>query len=158
VKIFIDILSNKIVYPSIITTISAQVLKFLIDFYRNKRINWRSVFSMGGMPSSHSASVSALATSLSRYEPDGVFSLGFGSSLVFALIVMYDAAGIRRSAGQQAVVINKVVDKLEDESGKKIIKNNLKEVLGHTPIEVLMGAVFGFLVSWFICYVLDPIR
>lgn len=156
-NIIFEILSNKIVYPSVVTTIAAQLLKLLIDFYRNKKLTFKVLFSMGGMPSSHSASVTALVTSLARYEAKGIASLSFGSSLVFAFIVMYDAAGIRRSAGEQAVIINKVVERLEDESGRKIIRNNLTEVLGHTPIEVIMGAVFGFLLSWFLCYVLDPI-
>ncbi len=157
-NILFKLLSNKVVYPSVITTISAQFLKFLIDFYRNKQFNSKILFGMGGMPSSHAASVTSIVTALSRYEPNTLDSLSFGSSLVFAFIVMYDAAGIRRSAGQQAVIINKVVERLEDETGRKIIRNNLKEVLGHTPIEVFMGAVFGFLMAWLICYVLDPIR
>ena len=63
---------------------------------------------------------------------------------------MYDAAGIRRSAGQQAIVINKVVETLEDRHGEKLMKNDLVEVLGHTPIEVFMGAIYGFLITWYI--------
>ena len=155
-NIIFSILSNKIVYPSLVTMVCTQILKILIDFYRNKKLNYKLLFGMGGMPSTHAASVASLVTSLARYEKDGTGSLGFGSSLVFALIVMYDAAGIRRSAGQQAIIINKVVERLEDANGKRIIKNNLTEVLGHTPIEVVMGAVFGFLLSWFMCYVFDP--
>lgn len=157
-NILFKLLSNRVIYPSIITTTSAQLLKFFIDYYRNKQFNSKILFGMGGMPSSHAASVTSIVTALSRYEPSGLDSLSFGSSLVFAFIVMYDAAGIRRRAGEQAVIINKVVERLEDDTGRKIIRNNLKEVLGHTPIEVFMGAVFGFLMTWFICYVLDPIR
>lgn len=149
-EMLIKILNNKIVYPALITTLGAQVLKLIVDYYRDKDYGWSSVFSTGGMPSTHAATVSSLVTSLAKYEVGGLSSLSFGSSLVFAFIVMYDAAGIRRRAGEHAVMLNKVVDVIRDENGKKVLANNLVEVLGHTPVEVLMGAIFGFLVTWYI--------
>lgn len=152
-----EILLNKTVYPAVITIVLAQLLKLMIDYYRQNDFDISTLWSPGGMPSSHSASVASLVTSLARYEPNKLSSLSFGSSLVFAIIVMYDAAGIRRSAGRHAIAINRVIDIIRDNKGKKILSNHLTEVLGHTPFEVVMGAVFGFIVTWVICYVLDPI-
>ena len=101
------------------------------------------IMSSGGMPSSHSAFVSSLTTSVGLLE--GFDSNLFAVCLVLSFIVMYDASGVRRAAGQQAAVINVIVKNLEDFGLK--IDSQLKELLGHSPIEVISGAMLGIIIA-----------
>lgn len=151
--ILIPILKNKIFYPVLITVLITQLIKVIVELFNTKKANLSILFSMGGMPSSHASAVMALVTAIARYTPRGVSSYSFGSNLIFALIVMYDASGVRRSAGKNAAVLNRLVGHIKDFS----IKKALEEEIGHTPLEVMVGAVLGLLVSWVMCYVLDPI-
>jgi len=121
----------------------AQVFKGLFDYWRTRSWKKALFFSTGGMPSSHSALVVALAISIGEYE--GFGTPLFAISTVLALVVMHDAAGIRRAAGQQAEAINFIFSKLEN-LGIKLDKR-LKELLGHRPIEVFAGAILGILVA-----------
>ena len=118
----------------------AQVLKFIIFTLKSKRINFKIFTTTGGMPSSHSAGVMGLATSI------GLIA-GF-DSLEFALITMYDAAGVRRAAGKTAACLNKMMDDFYKHD-VQAIGGKLKELLGHTPLEVIMGAIFGILFAYF---------
>lgn len=127
----------------------AQIFKVLIDYWRTRSWQTALFFSTGGMPSSHSALASALATSVGM-------RLGFGTpafsvSAVLMMVVMYDAAGVRRAAGQQAVAINFLFSKLE-EQGVKLDKK-LKEMLGHSPVEVAAGALLGIIIAALACVV-----
>ncbi len=122
----------------------AQVLKVPIEYARTGRTNWALLTSAGGMPSSHSALVWALATGVGLQ--DGFGSGVFAVALVLALVVSYDAAGIRRAAGQHANVINQLIDELAH--GHPLREEQLKEILGHSPVEVLAGAVFGVVLGW----------
>lgn len=128
----------------------AQLIKVPLYYFPNRSLNWNLVFSTGGMPSSHSAAVTALTTTIG-FEY-GVDSALFAISSVFAIIVMFDAAGVRRHAGEQAVVINKLVDdfnqvihemKTWNVQNEQMKRKKLKELLGHQPVEVLMGGLFG---------------
>jgi len=121
----------------------AQVLKVLFDRWRTKSWTKALFFSTGGMPSSHSALAMALATSIGLGE--GFGTPLFAISAVLAMVVMHDAAGIRRAAGKQAEAINFLFSKLEGQGIKLDIK--LKELLGHNPIEVGAGALLGLVVA-----------
>ena len=132
-------LFNPVLLAALAAWAVAQVLKVLIEFVVLKRWNWALIFQAGGMPSSHSAMVSAAALSTG-------FSAGFGSavfavSMVLAMIVIYDATGVRREAGRQAVLINNMIEELS--KGKFPPQDKLKEVLGHTPGEAILGTLLG---------------
>jgi hypothetical protein len=128
----------------------AQLLKIFVALAEKKPVDFRTLISTGGMPSSHSALVSALATSVAIVE--GLDSTLFAISIVFALIVMYDAAGLRRSVGKQAVVLNRIVQELINKRLMAEFGHELRELIGHTFIQVFAGAFLGITVSciWFI--------
>ena len=116
-----------------------QSFKGLREYWKNGRWNLRRFVETGGMPSSHAASVAALSTSVGIQQ--GFASLLFGVTLYFSLVVMYDAAGLRRAAGRQATVLNRLIDehfKHPEQGAQKLM-----ELLGHTPLEVLIGAILG---------------
>lgn len=140
---FFALLSNQHIWISAFACISAQALKVLIEYAYTKKVDRALLFGTGGMPSSHSAFVVAMASSIGTVE--GLHSSIFAVSLVFALIVMYDAAGVRRAAGKHAQVINDMVERLENIGITPDEK--LKELLGHSPIEVMAGALWGILTT-----------
>ena len=120
-------------------SVAIQGFKGFADFVRTRHWNLRRFVETGGMPSSHAASVSALSTSVGLQE--GFGSILFGVTLYFSLVVMYDAAGLRRAAGRQAEILNRLIDehfKHAEEGTQKLM-----ELLGHTPLEVLIGALLG---------------
>ena len=129
----------------------AQFIKVIIAIFKTKRLNLLLMMSSGGMPSSHSSTVCALATSVGIHS--GFTSAEFAIATIVAIVVMYDAAGIRRAAGEQAKVLNKMMDDLEkgDISDFDV---QLKELLGHTPVEVLGGALLGIQIPIFAHFVL----
>ena len=120
-----------------------QLFKFFYDIIKEKRFNFKRLMQAGGMPSSHSAVVVSLTTMIAKAE--GIASPLFGVSLIFAFIVMYDAAGVRRAAGKQAKLLNKIVE-TPGLSGVEV-SEKLVEVLGHTPVQVIVGAVIGLVVG-----------
>lgn len=120
-----------------------QLFKFFYDIIKEKRFNFKRLMQAGGMPSSHSAVVVSLTTMIAKAE--GIASPLFGVSLIFAFIVMYDAAGVRRAAGKQAKLLNKIVE-TPGLSGVEV-SEKLVEVLGHTPVQVIVGAVIGLAVG-----------
>lgn len=136
-----DIFNNKAIILPVFSWFLAQLYKFLHCLVVNKKIDFMKFVSSGGMPSSHSAISVCLATILGM-------QYGFGSgifafSVVFAFIVMADAAGVRRAAGKQAALLNK----LANSTRKFRAEKDLKELLGHTPVEVFAGAALGILVA-----------
>jgi len=143
VNILGELRSNSVLLSSIYSWAIAQFIKILIELKKTKKINTALIVSSGGMPSSHSSFVTAMTTSIGFKE--GFNSSIFALSAVFSLVVMYDAAGVRRAAGYQAAAINMMVDRLEDQGIK--LDKKLKELLGHSPIEVAAGAVLGILVA-----------
>ena len=118
---------------------AAQITKFLVTLGRDGTVNFKRLVELGGMPSAHSASVAALSTGVGMEQ--GVASPLFGVTVFYSLMTMYDAAGIRRSAGRQAEVLNRIVDEIKIE--KKVREERLLELLGHTPFEVIVGAALG---------------
>ena len=149
VNILGELRSNNVLWSSICSWAIAQFIKILIELKKTKRINTALIVSSGGMPSSHSSFVTAMTTSIGLKE--GFNSSIFALSAVFSMVVMYDAAGVRRAAGYQAAAINMLVDRLEDQGIK--LDKKLKELLGHSPIEVAAGAVLGILVSIAMVYI-----
>ena len=123
----------------------AQVIKFIIFTIHTKKINFKIFTTTGGMPSSHSAGVMGLSTSVGLIE--GFDSVIFSVALGYALITMYDAAGVRRAAGKTAACLNKMMDDFYKHD-VQAIGGKLKELLGHTPFEVIMGALFGILFAF----------
>ncbi len=122
----------------------AQVLKLLIDLIRNKNLDFSNLITMGGMPSSHSATVTSLATAIGIKE--GFTSSLFALSVFFAIIVMYDAAGVRQTVGHQSNVLNKILDELF--KGKAAFEQRFKELIGHSRPQVFAGALLGILLGW----------
>jgi len=122
----------------------AQALKVVFILIKYKRLDFSRFIGSGGMPSSHSSLVTSLATGVGLIE--GFDSTLFTISIVLALIVMYDAAGVRRAAGQQAKILNKIVDTWGKED-YKLTEKRLKELLGHTPKEVVVGAILGVIIG-----------
>ena len=121
----------------------AQTAKVVLYSVRQRRLNLRVLAVTGGMPSSHSAIVMGLTTAVGKYA--GVASAQFAIALIFSFVVMYDAAGLRRAAGRQAAILNRLVEDLVHMRGVQEAK--LRELLGHTPVEVLVGAVLGVAVG-----------
>ena len=135
---------NSPLSTAIIAWFIAQFIKVLKEILFSKKIDFRRFVGSGGMPSSHSAIVTALATSIGFC--DGFRSSTFAITVIFSLIVMYDAAGVRRAAGQQAKILNKIVDDWGHASVSDTEKK-LKELIGHTPKEVFVGALLGIVVA-----------
>ena len=120
-----------------------QLFKLIYDLVVTKKFNFKRILQAGGMPSPHSAVVVSLTTMIAKDE--GITSPLFGIALIFSFIVMYDAAGVRRAAGKQAKLLNKIVE-TPGLTGVEV-SERLVEVLGHTPVQVFVGAFIGFLVG-----------
>ena len=130
---------------ALLISILVQIYKFLANWLVTGRPLLVRLFQTGGMPSSHSAAVAALTTIVLLRE--GAQSPLFGATLFFSLIVMYDAAGLRRAAGRQATILNRL---LEEHQDRKLREQRLLELIGHTPYEVFVGAGLGiaFALAW----------
>ena len=129
--------------PAFVAWAIAQVTKLALTSVRQRRLNLRVLAETGGMPSSHSAIVMGLTTAIGKYS--GLGSAAFAIALIFTFVVMYDAAGLRRAAGRQAEVLNRLVEDLVHMRG--VQEARLRELLGHTPMEVLVGAAIGLAVG-----------
>ncbi|HXJ47753.1 MAG TPA: divergent PAP2 family protein [Candidatus Acidoferrum sp.] len=117
----------------------AQASKVILTSVRQRRLNLRVLAETGGMPSSHAAIVMGMTTAVGKHA--GISSAPFAIALIFSFVVMYDAAGLRRAAGRQAAILNRLVEDLVHMRGMQ--EQKLRELLGHTPVEVLVGAVLG---------------
>lgn len=139
--------STEIVLSAIIANFISQVYKFIGYLIVNKQINFRRFFQTGGMPSSHSAFMMAMATSTGLIS--GFNSVSFAIALTISLLVMYDAAGLRRAVGKQASVLNQIVAELFSEH-PHMSTEKFRELLGHTPIEVFAGALLGIVIAFWL--------
>jgi acid phosphatase family membrane protein YuiD len=137
---------SKVLLVPICAWAVTQAIKILIALIRRKRVGLRYFVTGGGMPSSHSATVSALAASVAMVQ--GFESVTFGIAVILALVVMYDAAGVRRSVGKQSVILNRIVQEIRSRRPEAVIERELWELIGHTPFQVIVGAVLGILVAW----------
>ena len=141
--VFLKFVTNKYIYVPFILWFAVQCFKVLYDLVTTKKFNFKRIMGAGGMPSSHSAVVTCLAAMIGKNQ--GFDTPIFAVSLIFAMVVMYDAAGVRRAAGKQASLLNKIVE-TPGLSGVEM-QEKLVEVLGHTPIQVIVGAIIGITVG-----------
>ena len=144
---FEELFSNKILISAMISWFVAQALKVVFYYIKHHKFDISKFFSSGSMPISHSAFVTALVVAVGMVE--GVGSTFFAISVVLATVVMYDASGVRRAAGRQARIINQIVFDFYKE--KQVKTEKLKELLGHTPLEVFVGAILGGVIAWMEC-------
>ena len=143
-QFFADLWANGPLKCAALSWAVAQFFKVLINLWLNKKLDWKRCFGMGGMPSSHTALVIALTISIAFQ--DGVNSTTFTVAFVLAAVVIYDALGVRRETGRQSEVLNQIITEMLVE-GKPITEQQLKELVGHTPLEVLGGLIVGIIVS-----------
>lgn len=134
---------NKVLIITLVAWAVAQSGKVFLGAIREKRFNFKWFIGTGGMPSSHAAGVTALATACGLSL--GWDSIVFGLATVFAMVTMFDAQGVRRATGQQAEILNKIMEDIYWRG--KVEADRLKELVGHTPFQVFVGAVVGFLVA-----------
>lgn len=138
-----EIENNNVLWVSILSWFIAQVLKVIITVLKYKKLDFSRLVGSGGMPSSHSSFVMALSVGIGKVI--GFDTPMFAFSIVFAFVVMYDASGVRRAAGKQAKILNKIMDEMKHFQFN--LDGNLKELLGHTPIEVFAGAILGIVIA-----------
>ena len=139
----LDILNNKFIYIPILVWFFIQSFKVIWDLVATKKFNFKRILGAGGMPSSHSAVVTSLTVLIGKSE--GLDSPIFALSFIFAMVVMYDAAGVRRAAGKQAHLLNKIIETPGLTNVE--VQERLVEVLGHTPLQVFIGAAIGIIVG-----------
>jgi len=143
-EIFLQISQNKIFIITLLTWIIAQTIKVIIGVIREKKFDFRWFVGTGGMPSSHAAGASCLATSIGlNYGFDGAY---FALAAAFAIVVMFDAQGVRRASGKQAHILNKVMEDIYWKG--RIPEGRLRELIGHTPVEVIVGFLLGVTVAF----------
>ena len=145
------IFHNQVLVVALLACFTAQGIKLIIELIKNHKVNFRYLVTTGGMPSAHSALVGALATGIGQTK--GWSSPEFAIACLFAVIVMYDAAGVRQAAGKQAKLLNQIVDELFQEE-HNLNEERLKELLGHTPFQVLVGLSLGISISMLSFHVL----
>lgn len=136
---FFMFITNKYIYIPFLLWFGIQLFKLIYDLCTTKKFNFKRILGAGGMPSSHSAVVTSLATLIGKNI--GVDSPIFALSLIFAFVVMYDACGVRRAAGKQAKVLNDIIN--TPGLSNLQVQEKLQEALGHTPTQVFVGALIG---------------
>lgn len=141
---FNQVFHNHILIVSTLACLIAQLIKAIVELIRHGKVSIRYLVATGGMPSAHSTLVSSLATGIGLKE--GWDSPVFAIAVLFAVIVMYDAAGVRQAAGKQARILNQIMDEFFQD-GKQVSEERLKELLGHTPFQVLVGLALGVCIS-----------
>ncbi|MEW6101759.1 MAG: divergent PAP2 family protein [Candidatus Omnitrophota bacterium] len=143
-QILRELLSNKIFITTLSAWIIAQTIKVTTGIIRERKFDFRWFVGTGGMPSSHAAGASCLASSIGfQYGFDSVY---FALAASFAIVVMFDAQGVRRAAGKQARILNKLTEDIYWRG--RMDEGRLRELVGHTPIEVIAGFLLGIVVAW----------
>jgi len=142
-RIFIQIAQNKIFMTTISAWLIAQTMKVAIGVMREKRFNFRWFVGTGGMPSSHAAGAACLATAIGLEY--GFNSVLFALAASFAIVIMFDAQGVRRATGRQAHILNKITEDIYWKG--RIEESRLRELVGHTPVQVLVGLLVGVTVA-----------
>jgi uncharacterized protein len=140
-----SIFDNHILLVALAACLIAQGAKVLVELVQHRKLNFKVLVETGGMPSSHSALVTALAVGVGLSR--GWAGPEFAIAMIFAIIVMYDAAGVRQAAGKQAQILNQMIDELF-QGDHHLTEIRLKELLGHTPFQVIAGAILGGLIAW----------
>ncbi len=144
---FEGMINNYIFWVAFASWFTAQFGKLIINLIFYKKLDWSRMIGSGGFPSSHSSLVMGMSTAIGlKYGFESPF---YAIAFVLAMIVMYDASGVRRAVGKQAVILNQMLADLYDK--KPITEEKLKELVGHTPFEVLAGAVLGIIIANLMC-------
>lgn len=144
-KFWDDLLRNQVLMSAVASWMLAQILKTIIDLALNRNFNPERLVGSGGMPSSHSSTVCALTTAATyRY---GVGSFEFAVCFVLSMVVMYDAMGVRRETGKQAKLLNSILLENPLKLNGELLQETLKEYVGHTPLQVVAGAILGILLA-----------
>jgi uncharacterized protein len=138
-----------ILFSAVIACLVAQFIKLMVNLLQQRKFDFGILVQTGGMPSSHSAMVTSLATGVALV--DGLYSTQFALALCFALIVMYDATGVRRSVGIQATILNQIIVEFNNDN-PELKMQRIKEFLGHTPFEVLAGSCLGITIGFVFWY------
>ena len=144
-----ELVHNRIFVSAVLGWFIAQVLKTIIHMFLTKQFVAERMIGSGGMPSSHSATVCALATATGMVYGGGSFE--FAIAVILAIIVMHDAMGVRRETGIQAKVINEMLEIFTNMGKKMSPEEKLKEFVGHTPLQVLAGGILGILIAVMVC-------
>ncbi|MEW6142783.1 MAG: divergent PAP2 family protein [Chloroflexota bacterium] len=142
-----NLLENRVVWISIAAWFIAQSIKFIIDLSITHRPDWKLFVSQGGMPSSHCSLVAGMTTSVGIVL--GLNSVLFAVCAVLSMIVIYDAAGVRRTVGIQSTILNRMLEELF--KGNPLVKQRLREFIGHSRWEVVAGIGLGVLIGWLGC-------
>ena len=143
-----SVFNNKALWVPVVAWCMAQILKVVIESVKDRRLNFSYLTTMGGMPSSHAALVCALATTIAVVY--GVGSALFAISAFFAIVVMYDAAGVRQTVSTQSTILNRIVDELF--KGNPQFQQRVRELIGHTKFEVAAGAILGIVVAFLLAW------
>lgn len=145
-ELFWEFFQNRVLFAAVLAWLAAQVIKVLLEFLLHGRLSAERLWGAGGMPSAHSAMVCALTVSMARFH--GVSTPVFALSVMFAFVTIYDAMGVRRETGEHARLLNKYLNRLKSEDDEDDpVDIELKEYIGHTPMEVLAGVLLGILVG-----------
>jgi acid phosphatase family membrane protein YuiD len=143
---FHDFITNEFIIIPFCAWIIAQISKMFVALFQGKGLDFRYLVSSGGMPSSHSAIVTALATTVGMLQ--GFGSTEFAITVILALIVLYDSAGVRQAASKQAVVLNNIVREIKLKQPLTKLEADLRELIGHTPFQVIIGGGIGIALPW----------
>ena len=141
-----DIITNLALVIPVSAWMVSQLIKVFVTLAREKRFDWWFLFRSGGMPSAHTALVCALATAVAMML--GLNSVAFAIAAILAMVVMYDAAGVRQAVGRQSRILNRIVKELREKRPRDEVERDLREFIGHTQFQVIAGAILGILIAW----------
>ena len=141
-----ELFTNDALWIAVAAWFIAQTAKVVLTLIWERRLDIGAFVTAGGMPSSHSAMVSALAMALALTE--GMDSIAFAIAVVLAVIVMYDAAGVRQTVSRQSVILNRLVKEIFERRPFNEVERDLRELVGHTPFQVIVGCVLGLFIAW----------
>lgn len=142
-NVLTQLITNKFLVAPILTWLAIQTFKVIYELIKTRKFNFKRILGAGGMPSSHAACVMVITVLVGREA--GFDSYSFAFCLIFSCVVMYDAAGVRRAAGKQAILLNKIIS-TPGLTGVQV-QEKLVEVLGHTPFQVFVGAIIGIIIG-----------
>ncbi len=137
---------SKVLLISVCAWAAAQLIKVFVVLIKEKRLDLRYFVTSGGMPSAHSSTVCALATAVALIQ--GLDSVAFGITAILAIVVMYDAAGVRRAVSRQSIILNRIVREIMVRRPRDEVEHDLRELVGHTPFQVIIGALLGVGIAW----------
>ena len=141
-----DLIHNQVLILAACSWLITQAIKTGVILFQEKRLDWNYMISSGGMPSAHTATTCSLATSIAMTE--GMGSIYFSIAVVLAIIVMYDAAGVRQSVGKHSAFLNRLIKEISLKATRTEREEDFREFVGHTPFQVFIGALLGILITW----------